>query len=173
MAPTYELIASNTLSSAAASVTFSSIPATYTDLLLKISARSSDSGGAFGRTCTIRVNSDSGSNYSNLFLRATGTAVISAANQDSTSFNSQTDITGDTATASSFSSLEAYFPNYGSTANRPVSFFNVNETNGINSRIYGGAGLYRGGSAVESMTIETPDLFLANSSFFLYGIKNS
>ena len=40
MPATYTLIASNTLSSAAASVTFSAIPATYTDLVLRYSARS-------------------------------------------------------------------------------------------------------------------------------------
>ena len=38
-ANTYTLISSNVLGSSAASVTFSSIPATYTDLVLRVSAR--------------------------------------------------------------------------------------------------------------------------------------
>ena len=46
MANTYTLIASNTVGSGgAASISFSSIPSTYTDLLVKISTR--DNTGSF------------------------------------------------------------------------------------------------------------------------------
>ena len=41
-ANTYTLISSNVLASSAATVTFSSIPATYTDLVLRVSARNND-----------------------------------------------------------------------------------------------------------------------------------
>jgi hypothetical protein len=42
MANTYTLIASNTLGASAASVTFSAIPSTYTDLVVRYSAASCD-----------------------------------------------------------------------------------------------------------------------------------
>jgi hypothetical protein len=44
MANTYTLIESQVLGSSAASVTFSAIPATYTDLVLKFSSRNDDTG---------------------------------------------------------------------------------------------------------------------------------
>lgn len=62
MAVTYEKIASNTLGSAAASVTFSSIPATYTDLVLVVNGGVSNSGGY---SMVVVVNSDTSGSYAN------------------------------------------------------------------------------------------------------------
>jgi len=57
---TYELIATTTTSSAASSVTMSSIPATYTDLVI-VGNYTVANGGGVGFSC--RFNSDSGTNY--------------------------------------------------------------------------------------------------------------
>ena len=75
MANTYTLISSNTLTSSAASVTFSSIPATYTDLVLRISARSD----RVSTTDRLRLtfNSDTATNYSNITLVGDGAAASS------------------------------------------------------------------------------------------------
>ena len=173
MANTYTLISSNVLASAAASVTLSSIPGTYTDLVLRVSARD-NSTNAVGDTCNVTVNNDTSSNYSITFLRGSGTAAISAANSGVTSINSATDINGDSGTSNTFSSGELYFPNYTLTTSRPISVFNVNENNTTAARIYAGASLYRGTSAITSIKLETPGQnFLTGSSFYLYGIKNS
>ena len=59
---TYNLISSNVLTTAKASVTFSSIPATYTDLVLRVSAR--DSSDTPISTLTMTFNSDTATNYS-------------------------------------------------------------------------------------------------------------
>ena len=48
MATTYTLITSQTLASSAASVTFSSIPSTYTDLVLRVSARTDNAAVSDG-----------------------------------------------------------------------------------------------------------------------------
>jgi hypothetical protein len=56
---TYVAIAEQTLGTAAASVTFSSIPGTYTDLVLVISAQDT-TNNSFALIC----NSDTGTNYS-------------------------------------------------------------------------------------------------------------
>ena len=69
---TYTPLATVTLGSAAASVTFSSIPATYRDLILVIGG-----GSASGQNIYIRNNGDTGSNYSYVWMVGTGSTTIS------------------------------------------------------------------------------------------------
>jgi hypothetical protein len=73
MASTYTPIATTTLGSAAASVTFTGIPSTYTDLVL-ISTPIVTSATTFG----IRFNSDTNTNYSFTTLNGDGTSATSA-----------------------------------------------------------------------------------------------
>lgn len=71
MATTYEAIQTTTLGSAAADITFSSIPATYTDLVLVyIGATVSNNINYY-----LRLNGDTGTNYSYTYLSGTGSAV--------------------------------------------------------------------------------------------------
>ena len=72
MAITYEPIATTTLGSAQTSITFSSIPSTYTDLIVVVSGTSS---AGFG--LALRFNSDTGNNYSNTFLYGDGSSALS------------------------------------------------------------------------------------------------
>jgi hypothetical protein len=78
--PTYTALATRTLTGTTTSVTFSSIPATYRDLILVIEASPADT--AFPAVW-LRANSDTGSNYS--FARMTGngsaTAVLANTSQ--------------------------------------------------------------------------------------------
>jgi hypothetical protein len=67
---TYEPIATNTLGSAAASITFSSIPATYTDL--RIVLVSSATYADVRTTLGYRFNGDSSTNYSFTRVRTDG-----------------------------------------------------------------------------------------------------
>lgn len=66
MALTYEPIATNTLGSATGSVTFSSIPQTYTDLVLKIQV----GGASSSANIQVRFNGDSGTNYNVIAMYA-------------------------------------------------------------------------------------------------------
>ena len=75
MAVTYEPIATTTLGSAQATITFSSIPATYTDLVLVVNITSASSSGG---TLHCQVNSDTGSYYSFTFLGGNGTSASSS-----------------------------------------------------------------------------------------------
>lgn len=173
MALTYELIASNTLTTSAASVTFSAIPATYTDLVVKFSARVD--GATTGREIRLRTNSDTGSNYSVTVLRGDGSAVSSYRDTNVT-FTAGGRATGTSSTADTFSNVEIYIPNYAGTTNKPMSLFSVNESNTatITNNIVVGANLHRNASAITSIDISpTSDNFVSGSSFFLYGIKNS
>jgi hypothetical protein len=70
--PTYTPLATVTLSSSASSVTFSSIPATYRDLILVVNSQQDATTGA-----GIRFNADSGSNYSHVVMRNSGGSPVS------------------------------------------------------------------------------------------------
>jgi hypothetical protein len=71
MPATYEPIATQTLGSATTSITFSSIPSTYTDLVIVIGSLGMNSAGSAGR---MRFNGDTGSNYSNTTVWGNGSA---------------------------------------------------------------------------------------------------
>lgn len=172
MANTYTLIASNTLGSSAASVTFSSIPSTYTDLVLKFSVRSNQANVA--RNYFLQLNGSSSNVYSSTILQGDGSSAISIRYSDETAgIRGTNGMPGTSATSDTFSNSEIYIPNYTSTTNKPISLFGVTENNATESYIDPTAGLVRITSAITSITLTTSDNFVSGSSFFLYGIKNS
>ena len=71
MPATYEPIATTTLSSAAANITFSSITSAYTDLRLVLTTTTSVSG----QNIFMKFNSDSGTNYSYTDISGNGATV--------------------------------------------------------------------------------------------------
>jgi len=73
MATTFEKIASTTLSSASGTISFDSIAATWTDLVLVVNYGMA----ASGPTLRVRFNDDTGSNYSHTFLSGNGSAASS------------------------------------------------------------------------------------------------
>jgi hypothetical protein len=73
MTITYEAIATTTLGSAASSYTFTSIPSTYTDLVLVTSIQATSSGQGL----YLQFNGDTGSNYSYTYLRGNGSTATS------------------------------------------------------------------------------------------------
>lgn len=168
---TYVNIASTTLGSTSSSaVVFNSIPNTYTDLLLKMSIR-----GTTNFTYSdliVRFNSDSSTIYSNTNIYADGATVFSDRSAGLSFLPASYQGTG--TTSSTFSSVEFYIPNYTSTVSKPVSVSRVTENNSTSSNFLGStAGLYRNSSAISSISIGGGVNLAANSSFFLYGIKNS
>lgn len=174
MANTYTLIASNTLSSSAASVTFSAIPGTYTDLVLRISARNNDTGNATGNIQMTLNGTPSGTAHSFTYLAGTGAAVSSARGSSSSFINIFRGIDGPSATASTFSSVEIYIPSYLVSQNKPIGAFAVNENNSTTAYMSTVAGLWSSTSAITSIHLESSSgSFVSGSSFFLYGIKNS
>ena len=70
--PTYTALANITLGSSASSVTFSSIPATYRDLVLVLAGTISASNGMY-----LRINGDTGANYTAVYAYGNGTLAIS------------------------------------------------------------------------------------------------
>lgn len=172
MATTFDLIKGETLASSASSYTFSAIPNTYTDLCLKISARTtaaSTNGNVF-----VRFNSDSAANYSYTLLQGTGSAAYSY------TFPGETNdfagaVSGANATANTFGSIEMYIPSYTASQKKPLNSISASESDvASNVLIESIANLWQGTAAITSITLSTDATsFAAGSSFYLYGIKNS
>lgn len=170
MATTCKLIAKNVLTSTATDIDFTSIPATYDDLLIVASTRTDNSGQTYG-TQRLRLNSDTGSNYSYRFLEGNGAAATSG--NSSTSFVFLGAAAGATATSSTFASLEIYIPNYAGSTNKSMSITNCHETNATTAYIDAVAALWSNTNAITAVKIYTPENFQSGSSFFLYGITKA
>ena len=170
MPATYVNIASQTLGSSAASVTFSGIPNTYTDLVIRTSIRTATAG----LSTEITFNGDTGSNYSDTALyNASGTAT---SNRRSNAVRILAiGMDNPTTTANTFSSSEIYIPNYLVSQNKPVSITANPEVNANFATLtYVGAGLWRNTAAITSVTLTGGGgSYAAGSTFYLYGIKNS
>lgn len=165
---TYVKIASNTVGAGGvASVTFSSIPSTYTDLILKFSARNAaDSSQGF-----ITFNG-SATSYTGKRLYGSGSAASSDAG-NTTNFNPSC-VTASSYTASTFGNAEVYIPNYAGSNYKSVSIDAVTENNATTA--YGGvfAGLWSNTAAITSITVTANGGNLAQySTFTLYGVSNA
>ena len=173
MATTYTLINSNTLASTTDSVTFSSIPSTFTDLVLKISARGGDAQTY--EIINLRFNGSEVANYSNTTLLGSGSTVTSFRDVDDNSVTLRI-LNGNTSTANTFGSMEIYIPSYTALIYKPVSSFGASESNAT-SPIYMAtiAGLWRNTSTITSIFIRpnSGNGWLTGSSFYLYGISNA
>jgi hypothetical protein len=172
---TYTLINSNVLSSSAASVTFSAIPATYTDLVVRYSARTAEA--VANELIIYTLNGNTGSNYSTTTLIGNSSTVVS--NRTTSAANIRAGWQdGDLATANTFGSAEIYIPSYTATQNKPTSNFSVAENNSAGTAetyINANAGLFRITDAITSIAFASINgsNFVSGSSFYLYGISNS
>lgn len=169
MALTYVAIATVTVGSGgAASIEFTSIPQTYTDLLVKISARNTGNGS--GQFMTFNSSSTS---YSAKRLIANQGATVTSHNGGTTNiFLLAVDAR---ATANSFGNAEVYIPNYAGSNNKSVSLDSVNEENG-NTYAYDeiSGALWSNTAAITTITL-TPEAgnYAQYSTATLYGIKNT
>jgi len=170
MAITYILIEAKTLNSAVASITFTSIPQTYTDLLIKASTRNTASNSS---GLNLFLNSTSpGNEYSERRLYATGSAVGSDTGNTGISITSQGG--GGGYTANTFGNTEFYIPEYTSSKFKSVFAYGVPENNATATLIMLTAGLRSNTEAVTSVILGAYDTtFVSGSTFYLYGIKNS
>lgn len=169
MATTFVKIASTSIGSGgAASMSFTSIPSTYTDLCVKVSLRAAVNQQSW----TLTFNS-SGSGYSQKVLYGDGSGVSSQ------SLSAQSVIYGyaqdrSTWTANTFNNGEIYILNYAGSNYKSVSIDEVSENNATLANQAFVAGLWSNTAAITSITIGGYSGDLAQySSATLYGIKNS
>jgi hypothetical protein len=174
MANTYSLIQAVTVGSGgSATIEFTSIPQTYTDLLLKLSLRSSIAGNNQGSAEMI-FNNSTATNYSYRNLRGSGSATVSgtASSQAFIRVTNNHPTAGNTA--SIFCNSEIYIPNYTSSQAKSTSESNISENNDPTAFMHLVAGLWSLTSAITSikLTSEATD-FVQYSTAYLYGISNA
>ena len=166
---TYIKIASNTVGSGGvASVTFSSIPSTYTDLLIKASVRSLASSASDGQFLYMYPNGSSANQSIRLLYGAT---TVSGSFTDTAKIAY---INPSDYTASVFSNTEIYIPNYASANNKSISADSINENNGASAQMSLAASLWSNSTAISSIQLGSVGGNLAQySTFTLYGISNA
>ena len=168
---TYELIASQTLGSDAASVTFDGIPQTYDDLVVIVSARS-DRSGQISDDLYMTFNS-SASGYSTRGLRGNGASATSDTYAGITTSVGRLEINASTSTNSTFSSIEIYIPNYAGPTAKSISASSLWETNATGAQMYAIAASWSGTAAINSIGFDPLGNFVSGSSFQIFGISNS
>jgi hypothetical protein len=165
MANTYTLIASNTVGSGgAATITFTSIPQTYTDLKILLSIRSDTTD-----LDTYLSFNGSTASFTGKRLYGSGSAVAS----DSVT-RSYGLINMSSFTASTFANNEVTIPNYTSSNFKSYSVDSVTENNATQAYAIFVAGLWSNTAAITSITLGLSSAnFVQYSTAYLYGIKNS
>lgn len=161
MPSTYEPIATQTLGSATATVTFSSIPGTYTDLVIVFDGLASAS-----QTFSIQYNGDTGSNYSNTNLGGDGSTASSG--RDTSQTSAKMGINYSTGRSNFILNIM----NYANSTTNKTALCRSNAAVGeVNARV----GLWRNTAAITSVLIkmDSTATFTSGSTFSLYGIKNS
>lgn len=157
---TYVPIQSTILSSSSSSVSFSSIPNTYTDLYVVVSLRTNTGGATEYRLST----NLSGSIYTSTFLDGYGTGATSFRDASSTSFRPGF-IPGSTQ---GFSTNNFSFINYANTTtNKTV----IGRYGSSDNEVLAFSTLIANSGAINSLTFTSSNGFGIGSTFAIYGIK--
>ena len=157
---TYVAIATQTLGSNTATVTFSSISSAYTDLVLVIAAATTTSGNNY----YLQFYSDTGSNYSDTSIRGNGSAASSGRHTSASvayiAFDSSTVLNGTVAIAS--------IQNYSNTTTYKTVLSRYSQAS---AQVNATVNLWRSTSAINAITIGSDGGTLSSgSTFSLYGI---
>ncbi len=169
MAATFSLIEAKTAANSSTSAyIFSSIPATYTDLVLLVSARNANVNyGGY----QVRVNGST-SNQGYQFIR--GYSNTKQANYR-TDMIDVSQLAINNTPNGVFSADAFYFPNYSTTVmskNFTADSGNMYNTNDFSVRLSGATEWSTAVISSITVTLDT-DVFVTGSTFRLYGIKNS
>lgn len=156
--PTYDLIASNVLTGSVSSVTFSSIPSTYRDLVLVANLTSTISNGGIAET----VNSDTGANYFTVLFEGGG-GVRGIARTRNDILHSW--FTGNITNSHPATHITQYFDYAATDKHKAILVSSGSRT----QTMFRSAVRWASLSAITSITIGTSDVAVG-SSFHLYGI---
>jgi hypothetical protein len=156
---TYEPIATYTAPSAQSSYTFTSIPATYTDLILVINAIAT----LGNRALQVILNSDTGTNYSATYITGDGSSASSGRNSSTAYGETYASISQTTR-----SSVIMQFQNYSNTTTNKTILTRSNADFNVRASV----NLWRSTSAISSIKLQlNADNLDTGSTFTLYGIK--
>jgi hypothetical protein len=164
MPSTYEPIATQTLGSAAASVTFSSISGTYTDLIIVINGATTSGAN----NCDLQFNGDTGNNYSYTFLTGDGASATSGRGTSSSRILLNYYGYFDTGYSTN---IIVQVQNYSNTTTRKTVLSRANNASNGTAAV---VGMWANTSAITSVTIKTgSSTFTAGNTFTLYGVKSA
>jgi hypothetical protein len=168
----YELIATQLITANTADLTFASIPQTYKHLQIRYVAR----GNNNVTNLRFRLNSDSGTNYSNHSLFGNGSGVFSDNDTNSTSMQT-TEFAHDGVLANVFGPGVFDFLDYSSASKNTTmrGLAGQDSANGdLTPRIRLRSAVWRNTAAVTSLTVFTDSgtgRFVSGSRFSLYGLR--
>jgi len=152
---TYTPIATITASGSASELTFNSISGSYTDLILIFEGNTGTSD-EFG----IRVNSDSGNNYSSTWMQGGG------ASAESSRYSNVSFATLNYIRSSSRTMSIAHIQNYSNTTTYKTIVYRTAEP----EKTWTGVSLWRNTNAITSVTVRTGNNFSNTTTVTLYGI---
>jgi hypothetical protein len=157
MPSTYTPIATTTLGSNAGSVTFSSVPSTYTDIIAVCNIKMSG-----GSTIYTQVNADNGNNYSSTGLN--GEAGVASSSRNS---NINSPLFGYSGDTTNFNNCIIQYMNYANTTTNKTIIGRGNASDYVTAR----AALWRNTAAINEIKILGS--FATGSTFTLYGVKSA
>lgn len=164
-------IQTQVLGSSQASVTFSSIPATYEHLMMLWTARGTDSGNP---DIYMQFNGDTGANYDRELLVGVGAAPSSGPAVAQTAIQAIGTMPGSTATAGRAAGGTIKIMSYARTTfwKTAVGDFSDIRATGSGNELAGmTGGIWRSTAAITSVTLlPSAGNFLTGSVFSLYGI---
>jgi hypothetical protein len=160
-----KLIESKTLATAAASIEFTSIPQDATDLYILSSLRADVASNEL----RLRINGDTGTNYSDRRMGGNGASASSSAQTSSylrCNGSNPTDYT-----ANVFGSALFYLPNYTASNQKSISHDSLSENNSTEAVTSLVAGIWTGTAAITSLLFyPSSGNFVAGSTISLYKI---
>jgi hypothetical protein len=170
----YESIATTTVGSGGTStITFSSIPSTYTHLQIRFLARTARANQE--DNIQLRFNSDTGGNYAAHVLYGDGATASSFSDGTSITFNTRSVVAAASATSGVFGAGIIDILDYTNTSkNTTVRSLNGYDNSG-SGQVRLSSGLWINTAAVTSITIVSANAANISeySSFALYGIKGN
>jgi hypothetical protein len=173
MANTYVKIASVSVGVlGSSSIELLAIPATYTDLVVKLSTRSTATGVG---TIRMKLNTDTGANYNYRQIQGNGSSASSSSGTGATSAANEIGLTdGLDSTSNTFSNSELYLPNYLASTQKSYSVDSVEEENASTAFVRMTAGNYTQTAAITAITFTlSSGNFSQYSTSTLYGISKS
>ncbi len=165
---TMTLIATTTLTSTAADISFTSIAGTFTDLFITIAGRSTSSANAYseiGMYFNGATYPDGTANFRTLEGTGSSVASNSVSNYMSAGWNC-----GSGMTANTFSNNSVYIPNYAGSTQKTYSVDSVSETNATAAYQRIIAGKSTTTSAITSIRFNAETAFAIGTTISVYGI---
>jgi hypothetical protein len=152
----------------ASSITFNNIPQGYTDLVVKISSRSTSNSPSTYLT----FNGDTNTNFSDTWLAGTGAATTSTRLASSSFIRFDASGQGPDDTSNVFGNVEIYIPNYASSNYKQITYDSVKERNGNNYNYASvlGAALWRNTNPITLIYFGMDGNIVQYSTFSLYGV---